>query len=45
MEIIRCDSSSESAQKAFRLRYQVYADELRLNDPYIDHNNQIYEDC
>ena len=44
MEIIRCDSSSEAAQKAFHLRYQVYADELRLNDPYIDHNNEIYED-
>lgn len=44
MEIIRCDSSSEAARKAFRLRYQVYAHELRLDDPYIDHKNEIYED-
>ena len=44
MEIIRCDSSSEAARKAFRLRYQVYANELRLDDPYIDHKNEIYED-
>lgn len=44
MEIIRCDSSSEAARKAFRLRYQVYAHELRLDDPYIDHKNEMYVD-
>lgn len=44
MEIIRCASTSEAAQKAFRLRYQVYGHEVGVDDPYIDHMNQIYED-
>lgn len=44
MDIIRCDSSSEAARKAFRLRYQVYAHELHLDDPYIDRKKEIYED-
>ena len=44
MEIIRCDSTSEAAQKAFRLRYQVYGHEVGVDDPYIDHVNKFYED-
>lgn len=44
MEIICCDSASEAAQMAFRLRYKVYGHEIGVNDPDIDHKNQIYVD-
>lgn len=44
MEIIRCDSKSDAAQKAFRLRYQVYGPELGVDDPDIDHMKRIFID-
>lgn len=44
MEIVRCNSASEAAQKAFHLRYQVYGHEVGVDDPYIDHVNKYYED-
>ena len=44
MEIICCDSASEAAHTAFRLRYKVYGHEIGVNDPAIDHQNKIYID-
>ena len=44
MEIVCCNSNSEAAHKAFRLRYHVYGHEVGVEDPYIDHKNEIYED-
>lgn len=44
MEIICCDSKSDAAQKAFRLRYQVYGPELGVDDPGIDHAKQTFID-
>ena len=44
MEIVRCDSSTDEAQMAFRLRYQVYGPEIGVDDPDIDHKNGVYID-
>ena len=44
MEIICCNSDSDAAQEAFRLRYEVYCGEYNVNDPHVDHKNKIYTD-
>jgi len=44
MEIVCCNSSSEEAQLAFRLRYEVFGSELGVEDLDIDHENQVYKD-
>lgn len=44
MEIVCCNSTSEAAQLAFRLRYRVFGSELRFQEDSIDHENGIYKD-
>lgn len=44
MEVIQCDYKSEEAHQAYRLRYEVYAKEYGVQDPYINHREQIYTD-
>lgn len=45
MEIVCCDSASDAAQAAFRLRYEVYGPELGVDDSAIDHEKRIYIDA
>lgn len=44
MKIVCCDASSDAAQLAFRLRYEVFGSELNFQDPDIDHANGTYID-
>jgi len=44
MEIVCCNSTSEEAQLAFRLRYEVFGSELGFQDLDIDHKNRVYRD-
>lgn len=44
MEIVCCRSTDSTAEKAFRLRYQVYGAEMGVYDLAIDHGNGIYVD-
>ena len=45
MEVIRCDASSEEAQEAFKLRYEVFAAEYGVSyDPNMNHQDKIYID-
>ena len=44
MEILSCRYGSDEAEKAFRLRYQVYGNEYKFNEPTIDHENSRYVD-
>ena len=44
MEIICCNHTSEAAEEAFKLRYEVYSKEYRFDDPHVDHVNKRYTD-
>lgn len=44
MEIVCCRSTSDAAQLAFRLRYEVFGSELGFQDPALDHESRLHKD-